>query len=245
MTKAIILAAGRGIRMGDATIKQPKCLLKVNGKILIESQLQVLGNAGIDEIAIVTGYKSEMLSGYNLKQFHNYNWQNTNMVTSLFTADEWLSKHDCIIVYSDILYDEKIIQLLIESSHKLSLAYFLNWRDLWSKRFNNPLQDLENFKLSNDNLVTLIGGRAASIDEIEGQYMGIFKTTPNSWNDIRRLISKSNKELVDRIDMTTLFSLMIQEMNYEILGIEHSGLFNEFDNLKDLEVAFNNFGTDL
>ena len=67
--KAIILAAGRGSRMGQLTNDKPKCLLMINGKTLIELQITAITNAGIKDIAIVTGYKAEMLKSYgNLKQ---------------------------------------------------------------------------------------------------------------------------------------------------------------------------------
>ena len=50
--KAIILAAGRGSRMKKLTEDKPKCLIKLNGESLLDSQLRVLSNAGIEEIAL-------------------------------------------------------------------------------------------------------------------------------------------------------------------------------------------------
>ena len=55
--KTIILAAGRGSRMGNLTDEKPKCLLEVFGKPLIEHQIEALTKGGIEDIAIVTGYK--------------------------------------------------------------------------------------------------------------------------------------------------------------------------------------------
>ena len=60
--KAIILAAGRGSRMKKLTNDKPKCLVKLHGKPLLEWQLESMRKSGISEIAIVTGYKHEMLS---------------------------------------------------------------------------------------------------------------------------------------------------------------------------------------
>ena len=59
--KAIILAAGRGSRMKNLTDEKPKCLAKLRGKPLLEWQLTSLREAGIEDIAIVTGYKRELL----------------------------------------------------------------------------------------------------------------------------------------------------------------------------------------
>ena len=70
--KAIILAAGRGSRMKNLTDDKPKYLVKLHQKPLLERQLESLRKSGINEIAIVTGYKHEMLSSYNLAEFKIY-----------------------------------------------------------------------------------------------------------------------------------------------------------------------------
>ena len=54
---AIILAAGRGSRMKNLTSDKPKCLVQLNGKTLIQWQLDALNQAGISNIAVVTGYR--------------------------------------------------------------------------------------------------------------------------------------------------------------------------------------------
>ena len=86
--KAIILAAGRGSRMGNLT-DENEGLLEVL-KPLIEHQIEAL-TKGIEDIAIVTGYKSELLNCYGNYHFHNEEWAETNMVYSLLCAKEWLS----------------------------------------------------------------------------------------------------------------------------------------------------------
>src|SRR6185503_13206340 len=53
--RAIILAAGRGSRMGQLTAEIPKCLVQLGGKPLLEWQTGALRAAGIDRIAVVTG----------------------------------------------------------------------------------------------------------------------------------------------------------------------------------------------
>ena len=69
--KAIILAAGRGSRMKKLTDELPKCLVELRGKTLLDWQLEALRAAGITEIAIVTGYKREMLTNRGMFDFHN------------------------------------------------------------------------------------------------------------------------------------------------------------------------------
>ena len=62
--KAVILAAGRGKRMGKLGEKMPKCMIKYKGKTLINRNLQILMNYGIKNISIVVGYQKEKLISY-------------------------------------------------------------------------------------------------------------------------------------------------------------------------------------
>lgn len=78
--KAIILAAGRGSRMKGLTDQKPKCLVELRGKTLLEWQLKALREAGVSEIAVVTGYRRELLAAYGLTEFHNPRWAETNML---------------------------------------------------------------------------------------------------------------------------------------------------------------------
>jgi UDP-N-acetylglucosamine diphosphorylase / glucose-1-phosphate thymidylyltransferase / UDP-N-acetylgalactosamine diphosphorylase / glucosamine-1-phosphate N-acetyltransferase / galactosamine-1-phosphate N-acetyltransferase len=62
--KAVILAAGRGTRMGSLTKDLPKPMLKVEGKPILEHIIMALEHAGIREIFIVTGYRADIIENY-------------------------------------------------------------------------------------------------------------------------------------------------------------------------------------
>ena len=89
--RAIILAAGRGSRMGALTALQPKCMTQFVGKPLLDHQMSALLAGGVSNIAAVTGYKGESLKRDNLTAFSNPRWDQTNMVYSLTCASDWLS----------------------------------------------------------------------------------------------------------------------------------------------------------
>ncbi len=59
--KAMILAAGRGRRLGELTREVPKPLLPYRGKTFIEYRLLALAKAGIKEVIINTWYQGELL----------------------------------------------------------------------------------------------------------------------------------------------------------------------------------------
>ena len=73
--RAILLAAGMGTRLRPLTIDTPKSLISVNGKPMLETQIQFLKEKGIDDIIVVTGYLSEKFEyikeKYGVKLIHN------------------------------------------------------------------------------------------------------------------------------------------------------------------------------
>src|SRR5580658_4255630 len=76
--RAVILAAGRGSRMGHLGDDRPKCLVALEGKPLIERQIAALRRGGVEEIAVVRGYRAEMIDCPGLYYFANERWAETN-----------------------------------------------------------------------------------------------------------------------------------------------------------------------
>ena len=69
--KAVILAAGQGTRLRPMTADFPKCLIPVNGKPMIQYQLECIEKNGIGECIIVVGFKGEMVERHFGSQFGN------------------------------------------------------------------------------------------------------------------------------------------------------------------------------
>ncbi len=167
--------------MKSMTSEMPKCLVALKGRPLLEWQIGALREAGIADIAIVTGYRRDMLSPYGLMEFHNPRWAETNMVTSLACATEWLATGPVIVSYSDIFYEASAIRLLSACTGDLAITYDPHWERLWRQRFADPLDDAETFRLDPEGNLADIGGKPGHLSEIEGQYMGLLRFTPGSW----------------------------------------------------------------
>jgi L-glutamine-phosphate cytidylyltransferase len=177
LTKALILAAGQGSRLRPLTNSRPKCLVKLNGETLLSRQIRVLRSEMIEDIHVVTGYLADQIKNLGLSTSHNKNFDRTNMVSSFFCAMEFINscKEDLIISYGDIVYDPENLRALLESSEEVSLMIDQNWKELWSLRIENPLDDAETLKLDENNLVTELGKKPINYDEIQGQYTGLIK----------------------------------------------------------------------
>lgn len=235
--RAIILAAGRGRRMKDKTNDIPKCLLKIKDKTLLSYQLEGFIQNGIHEISIVTGYQSDKISHpYLSKYFHNKDWESTNSCISLMQASDWLYQDDCIISYSDLFYSPLVISKLLTSTADISITYDPNFLNLWKSRFSNPLDDLETFRIDEHSNLIEIGKKPSSLKEIEGQYMGLIKTTPRGWTlMMKRLLSLEN-QILKKLDMTSLFSFLIQNKQLIYAVSIQDNEWGEVDTNRDLEL---------
>jgi choline kinase len=230
MARGIILAAGRGSRMGKETEAKPKCLTILNGKSLLEWQLNSLRQAGIEAVNIVTGYKSELLQPFVSKTYHNSDWANTNMVSSLFCAPP--AETDTIISYSDITYSHEHVKALKNSPHDIVITADRKWLKLWSMRFSNPLDDAETFICNGKKLLS-IGTKTTDLAHIQAQFMGLIKLTKKGWMTLLNLFQELSDETQRKMDMTTILNLLLtNSVNVHIEFVE--GKWCECDTYHDV-----------
>src|SRR5262245_51565658 len=173
--RALILAAGRGQRVGALTNDTPKCLLHVAGRTLLDRQLAALQAADLHDIAVVRGYCGHRLEGRNLPLIDNAEWQRSGICASLMTGRAWLDGEGGIVAYSDLVYTRDAIFELLRHVGDIVILYDPCWHDLWRRRMSDPLSDAECFQLHPDGSVAKIGGAAHCITEIGGQYMGLLR----------------------------------------------------------------------
>jgi choline kinase len=235
--KGIILAAGRGKRMGEKTKDLPKCLLEIQGRPLLQIQLEAFIQNHITEIGIVTGWQKEKVVDSRIsKYFINEKWAETNSCYSLYQAREWLKKESCIISYSDLFYSPKCLENLVNSDDSLAITYDPNYLQLWKNRFINPIEDLESFRLNSKSEVLEIGNKISSFDQAEGQYMGLIKITPEIWCEIEAVLSNLSNEIFYTLDMTSLFKILLEKkIKIKAISIENEK-WGEVDQLSDLNL---------
>jgi choline kinase len=231
--KALILAAGRGSRMGGLTEERPKCLVELAGRSLLSLQAAALGAGGADEIGIVRGYRAERIELAGACYFHNPRWAETNMVATLACAAEWLAAEPVLVSYSDIFYPANLVRRLAAAPGDLAISYDRAWRALWQRRFADPLADAETFRLDSAGRVGEIGARASGFEEIEGQYMGLLRFTPTAWREVEALRAELPAPERDRLDMTGLLSRLIAR-GEPIEAVATSGGWGEVDSADDL-----------
>jgi choline kinase len=232
--RAVILAAGRGSRMGQLGGDRPKCLVELEGRPLIERQIAALRKGGVDEIGVVRGYRAEMIDFPNISYFANERWAETNMVMSLAAAASWLRAGPVIVSYADIFYRGELVRGLAGAPGQLVVGYDRAWRDLWTRRFADPLADAETFRIAGDGRLLEIGGKTARIEDIEGQYMGLLKFSPPAWNAVEALLGTLDASVRDRLDMTGLLQRLLAGNRLTISTFATDGQWGEIDNPEDV-----------
>ncbi|MBF0134782.1 MAG: phosphocholine cytidylyltransferase family protein [Magnetococcus sp. DMHC-1] len=231
-TRGIILAAGRGSRMGTLTNTQPKCLLSLGGRTLLDWQLAAFRDAGITRVAIVTGYQAEQLATRVPDTFHNPAWATTNMVLSLTCARDWLTRFPCIVCYADITMEAAMLHKLNATRAELAITSHTCWRKIWEARFANPLLDAETFCTDPDGYLLDIGGRTDDIEQIQGQFMGLLRFQPGGWERVEHVLHTLPAPDRQRLDMTGLLIRLIRT-GWKIPAVPVTGLWMELDRIED------------
>jgi len=233
--RAIILAAGRGSRLGALSQDRPKCLVQLADMPLLQRQIRALRGAGVSTIGIVRGYLGNMISVESVTYFENPRWAETNMVMSLAAAGAWLRSSPVLISYADIFYGRDVVRELAASSGDLVVAYDRAWRSLWTRRFADPLSDAETFRTNARGNLIDIGRRTTQFDDIEGQYMGLLKFTPPAWRAVEAVLAAVDQKTRDSMDMTTLLRALL-DSGFPIGTLGIAGPWGEIDSSLDLEL---------
>lgn len=122
--KALILAGGRGKRLNEHTSATNKCMLRINGRPVIENSLENALNSGADEIIIVVGHKAEaIINAYgttykNKKIKYVIQWEQKGLVHAIECAKEALGGDDFILLLGD--------EIMINPRHRELVEAFTN-----------------------------------------------------------------------------------------------------------------------
>lgn len=107
MKKAVILAAGRGTRMGEITRETPKPLLPIAGRPMLLHILDRVATAGITDVFLVTGYLADQLESVALSHGINVTFHRQHEVngtgSAALLARDWAGNDPFLLTFGDIL----------------------------------------------------------------------------------------------------------------------------------------------
>ena len=168
--QAIILAAGMGKRLGEFTKENTKCMVQVNGECIIDRLLTQLTALPLERVIIVVGYKGDKLIEHignrysdklKIEYIENPIYDKTNNIYSLALAKEVLQQDDTLLLESDLIFDDSILQLLTNDSRpNLALvAKYESWMDGTMVCIDND-----------NNIVNFVSKAAFCYDDIDKYY---------------------------------------------------------------------------
>ena len=244
--KAIIVAAGTGSRLGELAKDTPKSLLDVNGQSILERQISAFRKAGIDDIILVIGPFAEKYSFKNVKYVNGKKSFSHDILYSLIEAKSEMID-DVIISYGDIIFEDSIVQALLNSKNGISLAIDLKWEKMYQNKSKNLVDKVSNVFIEN-NQITKIGYKE-NLGEPDkktvGEFIGLAKFSKKTIGDFLKIyleLEKShNGKFHDSPSVKEgIITDMLQEFidrNYTLNPIFVSGKWCEIDTIEDLKRA--------
>ncbi len=126
--RAVIIAAGSGKSLLPLTEDRPKCLLEIKGRSVLDRQLETLRACGIHDVVVVRGYRKQKVNVPGLRYYDNDRYEETGELYSLFTAEAELQGR-LLFLYSDILFDQAVLEKLLRSKADVAIAVDRSWPD--------------------------------------------------------------------------------------------------------------------
>ncbi len=226
--QAIIMAAGKGSRMGELTEEKPKAFLEIRGKKIIEYTIDMLHKYGIWDISIVIGYKDtdfrklfQNVPGISL--VYNPFYEMTNVIGSFWVGRQQL-RDDFIYIHADTLCDTLIFEELIRTEGDLVLPVDTNSRD----------EEAMKVRVENGHLIELSKKMDAS--KAMGEFIGIMKITRPVISDLIEAATELMREKRFNAYFEEAVQILVNKNKYDIRLIETAGRFwREMDFPEDFQ----------
>ncbi|MGL5822294.1 MAG: sugar phosphate nucleotidyltransferase [Sarcina sp.] len=220
--KAILLAAGMGTRLRPITLTVPKSLVEVNGKPLLERQIEMLRERGVEEIIVLTGYLTEkfdyLKEKFGVNLIYNDKFNVYNNIYTMYLVREYLN--DSYVIDADIYLNRNFIEEEIATS-KYFTAYKENFEGEWKVHTDNE-----------DNLINI------TVESGDGYIL----SGVSYWSsEDGKFIAKKLEEKIESEDFKDLYWDDIVKENIKHLNIKVKKLSTddvyEIDNLEELKAV--------
>lgn len=241
--KAIIIAAGSGKRISKDVKEIPKSMVQVNGRPIINYQISVLKQVGINEIIVITGPYSNHFNLTDVVYVKDVNYMNHDILGSLMEAKDYL-KEDVIIMYSDIIFEIEILKKIVNSTRDISIAIDMNWMKNYVGRTLHPIEEAENVEINNLKKIIRIKKNIKGKNENIGEFLGLMKLSKKGSQMFVETFqnSKNRKGVfheassIQKAYLTDIIQEMI-DLGIEIEPVFITGKWCEIDTIQDLKNA--------
>lgn len=223
----IILAAGRGVRLGELTENIQKGLLKIDGLSLISRQIKALRACNIKKIYAVVGFAADKVKqafGDNLNYIFNPLWDTANNIYSLYLTRE-VAESGFVLINSDNLFHQGILENLLQDNHPDAISV-----DDIKKLGEEEIK----VKFKNGFLGEI--NKTMDAELAQGEYIGIAKFSQEGARELFDVLDDFVKH--DDVDGWYEEAFEVMGRRRPIAGVSTKGLpWIEIDTLEDFERA--------
>ncbi len=218
MKKVIILAAGKPY-FGS----KPSIFFNQNKYFNNFDVLKNVLSEYSKKIILITGYRHKSLKKkIKAEIIYNKNWRTTKSAASLLLAD--LEKNnEIIIVYSDIIFNPKVLTRLIKSNKQITII---------SSSKNINFEKGKEYLSVKRNKIVLIGSKIKKKD-VNSEFIGLIKIKEKS---IREIIKYKKKKLkLSDLQISDLINILIKKkLSYEIIDVKDDWIEikDDFENVR-------------
>lgn len=228
--QAIIMAAGKGSRLGELTGGLPKSFLEIKGKKLIEYNLDILDNLGVDEIIIVTGFMRDefinlLKDRKNVKIIYNPFYELVNVIGSFYIGMNELHD-DFLYLHADTLCDPYIFGELAKFKSDINLP------------IDYKICDDEAMKVRELDGEIVEITKKMNIKDAAGEFIGIASIKKNVISDLKKAV----ESVLEEKRFMEYFEAAIQKVMdsklYSVKAVPMKDFFwSEIDFVEDYERA--------
>jgi choline kinase len=201
--RAILIAAGRGKRLGPHTEEIPKCMVQVGARPILGWVWKAFELAGIEELVVIRGYRGDVLEQLaraivpRVQFVDNAEWQTNNILLSLATARRFLDR-PCLLSYSDIIFTPAVARAAVESPAEIGLVIDRRFRDIYEGRTEHPLEEGEVSDLMPDGSVARVGKKALPPAGAVGEYIGLTRLGERGVAAVGRMLDRLTHDYAGR-----------------------------------------------
>lgn len=218
---AVIMAAGTSSRFAPLSYEVHKALITVRGEVLIERQIRQLKDAGIKNVYVITGYKSEQFeylkNKLDVKLIHNNEYLVRNNNSSIHAAKDIL--HNSYICSSDNYFLINPFETIVDDSY-YSALYAKGHTDEWCMDEDNE-GFISKVVIGGENKWYMLG-HAFWSEKFTAKFLSIL-------NDIY------NEQATAGLLWESIFMQHLNALKMKIRKYPESSIF-EFDTLDELRM---------
>jgi choline kinase len=233
--QAIIMAAGKGTRLAPLTDNIPKCFVEINGKKLLDYQIELYERYNINEIIIVTGYKSDLIEEHvknkkHIKTVYNPFYESTNVLPSFWVGMNYLNDN-FIYSHADTIFDIPILEKILDTKGSIVLPVDVK----------NCGKEEMKISVDNSGSINFIN-KSMTGKEALGEFLGVAKISKETLPVLKETVEK----IMKKKEFQSFFEVALQDLVYldrnRFKLVDVSGLYwNEIDFVEDYNYALNNF----